>query len=415
MKHTRIFLFILLLAAMPLASFAQEDGSSEEGQVLGQNAAATDVIQFAPDVVVNNPVSRDIIAGAGTVTVNKPVAKDALLLGGNIIINAPIAQNLRAFGGTVIISDEIGGNVLVGAGTVRINSPVKGDIRIAGGDVVISSTIGGNVAVAGGRIIFTKDSAVKGSVAMRGGEIELNGEIDGNVNIKAEKAVIANQVAGDAEISVSEGANLMLLDGANIAGSLTYKASSPNGILDESMVKGNIVFQESARLSPQRGNSFIWFFRLIGLFGMLVVGLVMVSIAPKSIRSAISSSIKNPSRDLLWGLGVLIIAPVAALLLLLTIIGFPLAVMLGIAYAVSLYFAKVLVGIVLGTYVWGAFKGKKRAHEASLLATMVAGVVILWLISGIPFVGWLLQLMAVIWGLGILVKININAFKKLED
>ena len=99
---------------------------------------------------------------------------------------------------------------------------------------------------------------------------------------------------------------------------------------------------------------------------------------------------------------------------MLTIIGFPLALILAAMYAISLYIAKVFVGIVLGTYIFGAFKGRDATSKASLLGIMVVGVAVLWLVSGIPVIGWFIQLIAIIWGLGLMIKIKKRSIQRME-
>ena len=147
----------------------------------------------------------------------------------------------------------------------------------------------------------------------------------------------------------------------------------------------------------------------------MVVGLVLVGVSPKSIRSTVNSSIKNPTKDLLWGFIALVATPVVIVFLMLTIIGFPLAIILAMIYGISLYIAKVFVGIVLGTYIFGAIKGRENIAEISLLWIMVVGVIVLWLISGIPVLGWFIHFIAVIWGLGLIVKMKKRGIKKIEQ
>jgi len=411
MHKKYLYIISLMLLIIPFALYAKEG----QGVVLGESVKEIDVLRFGSDVVINENISRDIIAGAGTITINEPVAKDALLFGGTIIINKKIEKDLRVFGGNITVLEEIGGDILSVGADININAQVNGDIRVAGGEVLISSNVLGNVAIAGGKVIFDKDSVIEGSVVVYAGEIELNGIIKGNVKTSSGKLVVNNEILGDVEATLSDSKNLELGSNALISGSLTYNSQVQNNDINEDSVAGEIIFQQKdvAPVESQK-NSFIWFFKLISLFGMMVVGLVLVGIAPKSIRNTIESSIKNPAKDLLWGLVILVASPVLVVFLMLTIIGFPLALILALIYGISLYIAKVFVGIVLGTYIFGAIKGRKKTQEISLLWIMVLGVVVLWLISGIPVLGLFIQVIALIWGLGLIVKIKRQGIKKIE-
>ncbi|MBI1961101.1 MAG: hypothetical protein HYS45_00175 [Parcubacteria group bacterium] len=282
------------------------------------------------------------------------------------------ARDVVAFGGVVNINNPVAQDVLAAGGTVIIQSPVSGDVRVAGGRVVIESDIGGNVAVLAQTVEILPGSTIAGSVEIRARDVVIGGTIAKDAHIVAET----------------------LEQNGSIGGELVH----------------------DLKASPDYEHTPIgWFFRIVSLFGMLVVGLALVSVFPNSMRAAVHASIKNPAKDLLWGLGALAATPIAVLVLALTIIGLPLGMLLGLGYVVALYLAKILVGIILGTYLLGALRGREQAQKASLLGIMVLGIFVLWLITGIPVIGGILKLIAMIWGLGMLVNLKIQAIKRFES
>lgn len=278
----------------------------------------------------------------------------------DVQINEPLARDFIGGGGTVRISQRVGQDVFVVGGSIFVDSGVGGDLRAAGNHVVINSNIGGNIAVLA-QIV----------------EIGENAKIEGSARIYAQEVIIYGEIKKDAVIDA-----VNLDQKGTIGGNLEYKKIEPK----------------------KYDTSFGWFFRLVGLFGMLVVGLIFVSIFPKTIRKIVSSDIKNPFKDLLYGAVGLIVVPIASVVLMLTIIGFPIGLILMILYLIALYLGQVFVGIILGTYIFGIFKGKREASKFSLMWTMVVGIVILWMISGIPSLGGLIKILAIIWGLGIILR-----------
>ncbi|MDP3995621.1 MAG: hypothetical protein Q8P78_03335 [bacterium] len=298
---------------------------------------------------------QDYFAFLAEVHVPEAGARDVIALGGVIDINNPVSQDVLAAGGDIIIQSQ-----------------VLGDVRLAGNTVTINSDIGGNVAVFAKRV-----------------EISENATIGGSAHIRAQEVVMNGAIIGDAHI-VSQ----TLANTGSIGGELSHElASRPN----------------TAR-SPLE-----WFFRVASLFGMLVVGLVLVSVFPKSMRHGAHASITHPGKDMLWGLLALFAAPIAAFVLMLTIIGVPLGLLLGAGYIVSLYLAQILAGLVIGTYVLGAIRGREHAQKSSLLLIMVIGVSVLWLITGIPAIGGIIKLVAIIWGLGMMVTLKFWAMRTLES
>jgi len=302
---------------------------------------------------------------------SKPVPRDVFEFAPDVQITEPVSRDLIAVGGKVNIAQKVDQDVFVAGGNISITADVEGDVRAIGTHLIIDSNIGGNLAVLAQSV-----------------EIKENAVISGSVRIKAENVIINGEILSDAVIDA-----INLEQNGIIGGALEYK-------------------KIEQRKVPK--TSFSWFFRLIGLFGMLVVGLILISIWPKAVKSAISLSIKNPIKDFLFGAVALISTPIVVIVLLLTLIGFPLGLILLAIYLIALYFAQIFVGVILGTYIFGAIKGSKQAEKTSLLLIMITGVVVLWLIVGIPGIGWLLKLIASIWGLGILINMKIKAFKKLE-
>ena len=290
----------------------------------------------------------------------------------DVRITEPVSRDLIAVGGKVEIADNVAQDLFALAGTIEIISDVAGDVRVAGTRVIINSNIGGNLAILAQTV-----------------EIQSNAVIAGSAKIRAENVLIDGKIMSDAQIDAYN-----LEQNGTIAGELVY---------------------EKIETKKSKQSSFGWFFRLIGLFGMLVVGLLFVSIWPKAVRKSISGSIKNPIKDFIYGVIALIAGPIVVLVLLLTVIGIPLGLILLASYLIALYLAQIFVGIILGTYIIGAFKGREKASKSSLLITMVTGIIVLWLICGIPGAGGLLKLIAIIWGLGVLVNLEIKAFKKLES
>ncbi|MBI2051009.1 MAG: polymer-forming cytoskeletal protein [Parcubacteria group bacterium] len=299
--------------------------------------------------------AKDYFSFVAEVRVPEEGARDVVAAGGVVDINNPVAQDVLALGGTVIIQSQ-----------------VSGDVRLAGKRVVIASDISGNAAVLAQTV-----------------EIRPGSTIAGSMEIRAKDVVIEGTILGDAHIAAET-----LLQNGTIGGELTHDPIGTPGY----------------ERSP-----IAWFFRIISLFGMLVTGLVLVSVTPLLVRYMVRESIKNPGRDILWGVAALALVPIAALVLSLTVIGFPLGVILGTSLFVALYIAKILVGIALGTYLIGAFRGREEAQKASLLWTMVLGIAVLWLVIGIPSIGWLLKLVALVWGLGMLVRLGFRLFKALES
>lgn len=324
---------------------------------------ASDVLKVGPNVAISEPVSRDVLLLAGDIQINSPVADDVLAVGGNITINAPVG----------------------------------GDVRVAGGQITINSKVGGNVTVAGGQVSFGPMSEVAGSVGLWAGQAHLAGSVNGDVYVQTGK-----------------GENLQVDPNAQINGILTYKAFNPNLELQSGVTAKDVIFEQRPE-RPAIFNGAGYFFHLMSLFGLLVVGLVLVSLAPKALRRTMQSALSHTKQNLWWGLLTLLAVPVAVIFLVFTLIGIPLALVLLAGYLMVIFLSTIFSGLVVGDYVIKYFKGKDKPHNVSLLWVMVLGVVILSLLGRIPFVGALISIVSTVWGAGMLVRLKWQILKQIEE
>jgi hypothetical protein len=66
--------------------------------------------------------------------------------------------------------------------------------------------------------------------------------------------------------------------------------------------------------------------------GLIVAGLAVVLLFPRFSRTVATESLSHFGRDFLVGAGVLILAPIASVLLVVSLIGLPLGLIGGLAY-----------------------------------------------------------------------------------
>jgi hypothetical protein len=90
--------------------------------------------------------------------------------------------------------------------------------------------------------------------------------------------------------------------------------------------------------------------------------------------------------------------PMACLFLAVTLIGLPLACMLFYLYVFAIYASMFVTGLFLGRWVLSLF----TKNEPNQIASMLLGVTILALVTSIPFLGWLVSLVSITFGAGVL-------------
>lgn len=327
-------------------------------------------------------ITGNLYVAAGTVQVAGSAAADVVGAGGTVLISGPVGGDVLAAGGNVDVLGAVTGDARVAGGNLTVQGPVGGDLLAGGGQVIIGSpTIGGDVAVGAGTV--TLSSQVAGTVRIAGGDVVVDGPIAGDLYVRAETVTLTKRAA--------------------IAGNFTYTAKNEAVREEGASVAGETVYTPIAKgdwKAPEKGNmAAVAFFGIFIKFLMqLTAALVVALFFRRYAEQLVAGGIGEALPALGLGFVSLVVWPVAAILLLVTMIGVPLGIMALLGYVLLLIFAWILAPVVLGAYLHKAFF-KPMLHEISW-RTILLGAVAYTVLSFIPIIGWLVQfaLMLVVLG-----------------
>jgi len=351
----------------------------------------------------NEVVDRNLIRAAQTVNIEGRVDGDVI-----------IAAN------EITISGRVGGDVIAAGNIIRITGSVEGNVRVAGNNVEIDANIGKNLNAFGNTVNISEKTSVAWSALLFGSTVNLRGQIGGHLDGGAVNFKIYGQVGGDSTVHLSNDGNLTLYEESEIGGTLTYKGEAASQLTLESgatVGQKEFVVQKIPSISWKSlvgwGTGFYVFFKLIKLFGLFVVGLILIALFHKKLFAVTEAMWKKPANQIGWGAVYLIVIPIIIFLLLLTVIGLPLAIIAALLYGIALYLTQIFVGLLIGKK---ALESINKNKEVSLTWAMVLGVFIYLLLITIPVIGWLINLVGTIWVLGaiaeLLKKINWQGAKK---
>ena len=128
-------------------------------------------------------------------------------------------------------------------------------------------------------------------------------------------------------------------------------------------------------------------------------GLVLVFVG-KNITSKVLDKLEDkPLKMLIPGLILMFVLPPIAIVLMFTIIGIPLALIILVWWLVMMYLARIIAAILVGQLILKNLN-KKNKDKIKLIWSLILGVIICWLLFAIPFVGWIISLIAIWLGLG---------------
>lgn len=284
----------------------------------------------------------------GDVQVSEATTGSLTAMGGRVSVDAPVAGSLRAAGGQLIVGADaaVHGRASLAGGSITVKGPIEGDLRAAGGHIRIDGPVGGDAHIAGGMLSLGPDARIAGKLDFRGGELQQDP---------------AAQVIGGIE-HIQRG--------------------------------GWQHHQLTAAERYTRG----WFWT-----GMLLVlaALLAGALPGPSQRLALELR-ERPWVAVLLGFLALTAIPVAAVMLMLTIIGIPIAILALVFYAGLLLVGYVWLAVVLGGLVLDRFRPEIAAVTAWRVGAAVLSMLVLALLVRLPLVGGSLRFLAVGVGIGMI-------------
>lgn len=342
-------------------------------------------------------------------------SKDNVILGADKVIDSnyyAAGQNIEIYGtvngdlflaaDTIIIdSDNINGDIFVAASDISISGNINGSVRAAGEKINVSGNIDDNLMFFGQQATIDDESVIGGHLTTWGQRVNMYGQVDGNLEGGLESLFIDGQVGKNVDVHIAASKDtqgLEIGDAAVINGELKYKAWQEGDVADGATITGGVAFDQLFKTSKNKTIGFALFKGLlIQFFMMLVVGMVMIYLWPKFLPQACDLVHKNFIVSFFKGLGLLIITPIAAFILMLTIIGLPLGFILLGLWLAMLYLAKVIGAWLLIRFLQIRFFSKKKISNITLLAL---GILLYIILSKIPIVGWIIILIIFVaaWG-----------------
>jgi cytoskeletal protein CcmA (bactofilin family) len=396
------------------------------------------------------------ISGERVVIEQGQVINDDLYVGANVfILRGTVRGDLVAAGSVIVIEPGgvVTGDLLGVAQGVAINGKVEGDARLAA--AVISVGEGGEVGEDllgfGYSIQIGKGSTVGGDLVAYGSQVAIDGVVDKDVRAGGNGVSISGQVGGDANIDVATSQNRMLFNpfmfmaqepempgvptipggftldpNARIDGDLTYTSSKiadiPSGVVGRETTHHEPIQPAAAAKAPPTPEERIgaWFIQLLRILATLyVMGFLLSWLAPNLLQNGVSIVKARPWQALLWGIVayfafffllflVIVIFVILIFILAIITLGDLVGVMISVSAVIisSLllifklsvsYVSKIVILLLVGRWLLARLNPGLEGHRFWPLAL---GIFLFGLVWSIPFLGGLVNIVVILFGLG---------------
>lgn len=330
--------------------------------------------------------------------------RDLYIAGDDVTVNAHVAGDVLAAGGHVRIEDFVGGDIAAAGGQVEIGAQVADDVRAAGGQVLLNGHILGDAIAAGGHVRLMPDALVGERAWLAGGTVEVEGGVGDELRAAGNEVILAGQVDGDARVYAK---TLKILPTARIAGKLDYYSPAEATVAPEAVI-GALVHHPLHKPDDEgseRG------FALMFYFVLAITGVALYLIFPRFALGAARAIGERPGASFGLGLAALFAIPPAATLLMMTLVGLLLGVLLFGLYALLLL-AGFLTGMLfLGDRLLRLLRHGDDVKHSKRLLSLIAALLLLWLIGFLPLVGGFAVFLLLVFGIGAVVLQMWRAYK----
>lgn len=347
------------------------------------------------------PAMAFVPRAGSTVVVAEPVRDDLYVTGGTVEVSGEVDGDVVAAGGTVTLAGPVTGGVLAAGGNVSIRGSVGRSVRAAAGSLILGGPVGTDAVLAGGSVTVARGSEIGRDLVAAGGGLQVSGTVRRNAWLTGGTITVAGMIEGNVEAHADR---VVLLPTARITGTLRYSADQPIEMQSGAQVAGQVTridrpSRSWVMLDPSARLGLRFAGRILEALWLLALGLILVAITPRGVRAVAERMRAQFGLSLLTGFILVVVVPVAAILLLITIVGIPLALVLVLLYVATLYPGQVFVSAWLGDAL---SRRLGRGQGISPYLGVTVGVIVLVILVGLPFVGWIFRLLALCLGFGAL-------------
>lgn len=330
---------------------------------------------------------------------NEIVDHDYFAAGGKVDILGTVNGDAYIAGGNVTVDGTINGDLLVAGGDIFVNGIITGDLRVAGGNVRVSGEVANNVSAVGGNISIDSKAILGRNIILAAGTGSIFAPVSNDIIAAGGRITLGNNIGGNGQIASGQ---LDLTREASISGNLDYWSNSKSNIAP-SAVGGDISFHKTqiAQKKPQNVGKLLLgidiLTKAISFIMALVIGLLFIWLMPVFSQSAANVVKQKLGMSLLIGILASILLPVLFIVLLITVIGIPLALLFLFGFIAISCFGQIFISLAIGDKI-----NNMRSKKSSQILSFIIGLIVYYIIALIPVIGGIFLIFAWLVGVGAL-------------
>lgn len=352
----KIILWVLALVAFSGSAFATSTFMWSEG-----------VLSLAA------PLWGNLYAGGQSVLVSQPVAGDVLAAGNDLTINAAV-------------EDDVWG----GASNITVNAPIGWDMRVAAGNVFVNQSVAWDLIVAAGNVTVASGVTIGGDLLVAAWNLDMQGKIAGNAKLWVATLNLFGSINGHLDTSFEK---ITVTSGASVGWVIQYKAPSKSEALEALSVDGNVKYttiKSSDELSSKGTKILTELVTGIVLYKWVVFALfaILLLLVWRNFFAWVANVlIQKPGKSFLTGLLMYMVTPLVILFLIVTVVGLPIAGIIGLLYIVLLLLSWLASSAIIAWWFIQRFWG--GLEKASRWKIVLVAIVVAFLFAVIAGIDWI--------------------------
>ena len=319
----------------------------------------------------------------------------------SVSLNDPIDATSFVAGNNVDISSRIDGASFIAGQNLKIKS--KQDILFAAGNTLHVSGVETKDAFLAGSSIELSESNIRDLYAAAS-SITVNSNINRNAFLGADVVTINSVVNGDLYIAAD---TIEIKDNAEILGTLKYPKDAKTNISSDAKINDTKTYERDSSSDDDDSVAEAIKSAIYTFLSMLLIGLILLALN-KNVFTRISK-MKTDGVNVLKNIGIgfcfLVVLPIAAIILMITVIAIPLSIISLIMYGVMIYLTAIPTA-----YFFGNLLLKDKIENKYLLFTV--SLLALYILKTIPVIGGLTTFLTICFGLGIYLALIVEQIKK---
>ena len=323
-------------------------------------------------------VEDDLYVTGDNVTISGIVDGDLIIIGENILVDGTITRDLYVFGSNIKVTGIVSGNTVAFGSNVSLSGTMKDNVYL-------------------GAMIGDIQANIDGDVLSASGQLSLDGTISDDVRVVAGQLTSTASIGGD------------------------FLIGSDNYTLDENDISGELIAgikssttEKEIKVSRDDFFGFNLGLALMTFVGMYIVGILLILLAPVKtvmIEKKIVSSWIDLFKSYATGIIIIFAIPIPIFILLITLIGAPLAfLILGILLFLST-FGTIWTESAIGHKILQVTKQRDYARFLSLLI----GRTISTVIKLIPIIRGFYSISLIAITIGAIVRMKYDGFTKSKE